>query len=52
MKRCSFSFGLIAGNYGETAFPQNFHNRKLGEITVFYAGRYLEDFDFAVYMKC
>ena len=23
--------------YGNCAFPQNFHTRKLGEITVFYA---------------
>ena len=31
------SFGWIARNYAETAFPQNFHTRKLGEITVFFA---------------
>ena len=24
-------------SYAETAFPQNFHTRKLGEITAFYA---------------
>ena len=29
------SFGQIVQNYTETAFPQNFHTRKLGEITVF-----------------
>ena len=29
--------GEIAQNYVETAFPQNFHTKKLGEITVFYA---------------
>ena len=31
------SFRRIAWNYVETAFPQNFHTRKLGEITVFFA---------------
>ena len=31
------SFGRIARNYAETAFPQNFDTRKLGEITVFFA---------------
>ena len=31
------SFGRIAQNYVETSFPQNFHTRKLGEITIFYA---------------
>ena len=31
------SFGRFARNYAETgAFPQNFHTRKLGEITVFF----------------
>ena len=27
----------IARIYAETAFPQNLHTRKLGEVTVFYA---------------
>ena len=27
----------IAWNYAETAFPQNLHTRKLGEIIAFYA---------------
>ena len=32
------SFGQFAQNYAETVtFPENFHTRKLGEITVFYA---------------
>ena len=36
------SFGRWCGNFverhsGNCAFPQNFHTRKLGEITVFYA---------------
>ena len=31
------SFKRFARNYEETAFPRNFHTRKLGEITVFYA---------------
>ena len=31
------SFGRMARNYAETAFLQNFHTMKLGEITVFYA---------------
>ena len=30
------SFGKVR-NYAETAFPQNFHTKKLGEITVFFA---------------
>ena len=30
------SFGRFVRNYSETAFPQNFHTRKLGEITVFF----------------
>ena len=30
------SFRRMARNYVETAFPQNFHTMKLGEITVFY----------------
>ena len=29
--------GQIARNYAETAFPQNFLTRKLGEITIFFA---------------
>ena len=33
----SHSFGRFARNYAETAFPQNFITRKLGEIMVFYA---------------
>ena len=31
----SHSFGRINQNYVETAFPQDFYTRKLGEITVF-----------------
>ena len=31
------SFGWITRSYTETVFPQNFHTRKLSEITVFYA---------------
>ena len=31
--------GRIARNYAETAFPPNFHTRKLSEITVFFAVR-------------
>ena len=31
------SFGRITRKYAETAFPQNFHTRKFGENTVFYA---------------
>ena len=31
------SLGRIARKYAETAFPQNFRTKKLGEITVFYA---------------
>ena len=31
------SFGRIARNCENCAFPQNFYTRKLGEITVFYA---------------
>ena len=31
------SFGQFTRNYAETAFPQNFHTMKLGEITLFYA---------------
>ena len=27
----------VSGEIGECAFPQNFHSKKLGEITVFYA---------------
>ena len=30
-------FGQFARNSGETVFPENFHTKKLGEITVFYA---------------
>ena len=34
-------FGRFARNYARNcAFPQNFHIRKLGEITVFYAVRF------------
>ena len=29
-------FGRIARNYAETVFPQNFHTRKSGEVTVFF----------------
>ena len=29
-------FRVIARNSAETAFPQNFHTRKLAEITVFH----------------
>ena len=28
----------VARDYAETAFPHNFHTRKLGEVTVFFAG--------------
>ena len=31
------SFGRFAPSYGNCAFPQNVHTRKLGEITVFFA---------------
>ena len=31
------SFGRFARNYAETVFPQDFHTRKLDEITVFFA---------------
>ena len=31
------SFGRFARNYAEIVFPQNFHTRKLGEITVLFA---------------
>ena len=43
------SVGRIARNYVETAFLQNFHPMKLGEITVFYAvtvSKLLQLFDF------
>ena len=36
-KQFRHSFERMARNYAETAFPQNFHTRKLGEITVFFA---------------
>ena len=32
-----YSFGRFARNCAETAFPQNFHTSKSGEITVFFA---------------
>ena len=31
------SFARFTRNFAETAIPQNFHTRKLDEITVFYA---------------
>ena len=37
--QCLLSIGRIAKNSEET-FPQNFHNRKLGEISAFYATIY------------
>ena len=33
----SHSFGQFTRNSAETDFPQNFHTRKLGKITAFYA---------------
>ena len=30
-------FGWFARNYAETAFPQNYQTKKLGESTIFYA---------------
>ena len=35
------SFGKIAQNYAETFFPQNIRTRKLGEITVFFAVKFI-----------
>ena len=31
------SFRIVSGESRNCAFPQNFHTRKLGEITVFFA---------------
>ena len=36
MERHSLRIVSGARNYAQTAFPQNFHTRKLGEITVFF----------------
>ena len=39
VERHSFpqSFARTAQNSAETAFPRNFHTRKLGEISIFFA---------------
>ena len=42
----SYSFQRIAWNYVETAFPQNLHTWKLGEIPVFNAVESFETMPF------